>query len=218
MQDKQTIKTRLAQFLQYLGIGQAKFASIVGVSKGFANNVGDSIRADNLEKIANCYPELNLTWLLTGEGEMLKNTELVEPVDLPGIPYYDINVTASITESFNDMKELPQYTINVPPLNDCTAAFPVFGESMMPDYNPGDTVLVKEIRNLNSMLWGETYLIITNAECDNMRTIKRVYISDDRQNFILRATNPNYVGDTIVPCCNVLKIFIVKGKISRTQL
>lgn len=72
MQDNNTIKYRLAEFLKHLGIGQAKFAQIVGVSKGFANNVGDSIRTDNLNKIAEHYPELNLTWLLTGEGEMLK--------------------------------------------------------------------------------------------------------------------------------------------------
>lgn len=72
MQDNNTIKYRLAEFLKHLGIGQAKFAQIVGVSKGFANNVGDSIRTDNLNKIAEHYPELNITWLLTGEGEMLK--------------------------------------------------------------------------------------------------------------------------------------------------
>ena len=72
MQNNNTIKYRLAEFLKHLGIGQAKFAQIIGVSKGFANNVGDSIRTDNLNKIAEHYPELNITWLLTGEGEMLK--------------------------------------------------------------------------------------------------------------------------------------------------
>lgn len=223
MQQNSTIKSRLAQFLKYLGIGQAKFASVIGVSKGFANNVGDSIRTDKLDKIKAHYPELNITWLLTGDGEMLKTTETDLPEKYPidsevGVPFYDINVTASITESFNDVKEKPSYKINVPFLNDCTAAFPVYGDSMLPAYRPGDTVIVKQITNRDALLWGEVYLVITNANCDNMRTIKRVYISEDRQNYILRATNPEFSGDTIVPCDDVIGLFLVKGKISRTQL
>lgn len=165
-------------------------------------------------------PEINPEFIISGKGEVEK-TKSKRTEDLPmieGIPYYDINVTASITESFCDIPEMPSYKINIPYLNDCTAAFPVFGESMIPTYNPGDTVVVKEVKNKDAMLWGETYLIITDANCDNLRTIKRVYISEDRENFILRANNPDYAGDTIVPCKNVLKLFIVKGKISRTQL
>lgn len=74
MQSNSTIKSRLNEFLKYLGIGQAKFAENVGLSRGFANNVGDSIRADNLAKITSVYPELNTVWLITGEGKMLKNS------------------------------------------------------------------------------------------------------------------------------------------------
>lgn len=72
MQKTSNVKSRLTAFLKYLGIGQAKFAENVGLSRAFANNVGDSIRTDNLAKITAAYPELNTVWLLTGEGEMLK--------------------------------------------------------------------------------------------------------------------------------------------------
>jgi hypothetical protein len=80
MQNTTTIKQRLAQYLEYLGIGQAKFAEIIGVSRGFANNVGDSIRTENLEKIKNHFPELNTIWLLTGEGEMLKTGSVIQKI------------------------------------------------------------------------------------------------------------------------------------------
>ena len=89
---------------------------------------------------------------------------------------------------------------------------------MEPDFISGEIVLVKEIRNVNSMLWGEPHLIITNANCDNLRTIKNVYITPDRKSFILRASNPRYAGDTLVRLEDVVKIFLVKGKISRKQL
>lgn len=73
MQNKSTLKQRLAEFLDHIDVSQAKFAEMVGLSKGFANNVGDSIRADNLQKISGTYPELNTAWLITGEGNMLKS-------------------------------------------------------------------------------------------------------------------------------------------------
>lgn len=177
------------------------------VGKGVAREICDAF---------NVNPE----WLLTGEGEMLKSdaAAVKDTAAGSGVPFYDIDVTCGIAESFSDVPEVPQYRIDLPPLNDCDAAFPVYGDSMEPDFYAGDIVLVRQIRNVDSMLWGEPYLVITNAECDNLRTIKNVYISPDRTKFILRASNPRYEGDTIVPIDNVLKIYLVKGKICRRQL
>jgi hypothetical protein len=45
-----------------------------------------------------------------------------------------------------------------------------------------------------------------------------VYPHPDGQHYILRADNPTYKGDTIIPIASVLKIFIVKGHFARKQL
>ena len=66
-----TIKDRMQKFLEKKALSQRKFEKFVGLSNGFVNNIGDSIRAASLEKIKHKYPELNTNWLLTGEGEML---------------------------------------------------------------------------------------------------------------------------------------------------
>lgn len=192
----------------HTGISQATMSRILNNSTAKPSNGTVEILAK--------YFNTTSDWILTGRGEMIKPDNSVS--DTKGIPYYDMDVTASITESFHDVREEVQYYINYPPLNDCDAAFPVYGDSMIPDFYPGEVILVREIRNVDSMLWGEPYLIITNAECDNLRTIKNVYLSEDRQKFILRATNPRYAGDTIVPRDCVLKIFLVKGKVNRRQL
>jgi len=71
MQKTKTTKERLDKFLKHLDISQAKFAENVGLSKGYVNNVGDSIREDNLKKITAVYPDLNVNWLKTGEGLMM---------------------------------------------------------------------------------------------------------------------------------------------------
>ena len=168
-----------------------------------------------LETLAQAYP-INKAYVLGGEGPLLLEPQ--KPAEQRGVPFYDMDVTASIAESFSDFPTLASYHIDFPPLSDCTAAFPVYGESMEPDFISGEIVLVKEIRNVNSMLWGEPHLIITNANCVNLRTIKNVYITPDRKSFILRASNPRYAGDTLVRLEDVVKIFLVKGKISRKQL
>lgn len=66
-----TTKERLILFLTHLNISQGRFEKKVGLSIGFVNKVGDSIRKSSLEKIISVYPQLNTAWLLTGVGEML---------------------------------------------------------------------------------------------------------------------------------------------------
>ncbi len=212
-----SVKDRLTQYLDSKNISKSAFGRDIGVSSAYISSIRKSIQPEKIKRIALKYPDLNTTWLLTGDGEMLIKPE-DKIAEKSGIPFYDINVTASIAESFNDIPEMSQYLISYPPLNDCCAAFPVYGESMEPDFFAGEVVLVKEITNVDSMLWGEPYLVITNANCDNLRTIKNVYLSEDRCKFILRATNPRFSGDTIIDRNDVLKIFLIKGKINRRQL
>ena len=66
-----TIRERLIRFIKYKNITQKKFEQIVGASNGYVNNIKMGIGTNKLEKILLQFPELNKTWLLTGEGEML---------------------------------------------------------------------------------------------------------------------------------------------------
>lgn len=66
-----TAKTRLLDYLRHLGIGQQKFEKSIGMSNGWCSKSGDSIRASTLEKIQDVYPELNISWLVSGVGNML---------------------------------------------------------------------------------------------------------------------------------------------------
>ena len=62
-------------------MSQGKFEKHVGLSNGFVNNVGDTIRTENLQKITAKFPELSTAWLLTGEGEMLNHPGKPAPGD-----------------------------------------------------------------------------------------------------------------------------------------
>lgn len=66
-----TIKERMIKFLEYIGKGQTTFESEVGLSRGHISNIGEGISTTSLIKIIKKYPDLNTTWLLTGQGAML---------------------------------------------------------------------------------------------------------------------------------------------------
>lgn len=67
----QSNEKSIIEFLKFKSIIQKAFAQSVGVSAGFVNAIRVSIQPKTLEKISNVYPDLNITWLLTGVGPML---------------------------------------------------------------------------------------------------------------------------------------------------
>lgn len=64
-------KARIKQFLDYKGISKNKFYVQTGLSVGFLDS-GNSLVVDKLKKVINTYPDLNLEWIVTGEGSMIK--------------------------------------------------------------------------------------------------------------------------------------------------
>jgi len=131
------------------------------------------------------------------------------------VPYYDIDVTSTITTSFSDVVEKPTFYVDYQPFNDCSAYVNNFGDSMYPKYKNGEKLAVKQIHNLDVLMFGETYLIITNENANDLKTVKEVHYHKDQSKLILRAANPDYQGDTIINKVDILSMFAVKGKISQ---
>lgn len=135
-----------------------------------------------------------------------------------GVPYYDVEASAHIAEVLEGGDRQPEFYIDFQPFNDCTAYLTVYGDSMYPAIQSGEVIAVKEIRSLDVLLWGEKYLVITNEEANSLRTVKLVHQHEDDSKIILRASNPNFKGDTVIRKESIVKMFLVKGKISRGHL
>lgn len=63
---------RINAFIQSLGITVSEFERICNLSNGAVSKMGDNTRTSTIDKISKIYPSLNITWLRTGEGEMIK--------------------------------------------------------------------------------------------------------------------------------------------------
>lgn len=66
------LKSRIIEFIEYKRLDKATFERIVGLSNDAVSKMGDNTRKSTIDKISNAFPELNIVWLRTGEGEMLK--------------------------------------------------------------------------------------------------------------------------------------------------
>lgn len=65
---------RLMHFIKYAGISARQFDLSIGASNGYTLRMKKnhaSIGSDVIERIIQTYPQINLIWLITGEGEML---------------------------------------------------------------------------------------------------------------------------------------------------
>ncbi|WP_242052518.1 hypothetical protein [Dysgonomonas sp. GY75] len=83
-----TTKERLRIFAKENGYGRNKFEEYIGIASGYLSSKSTSITSDTIEKTIDKFPDLNLTWLLTGKGSMLKTSGTVSE---PEVSYGNVN-------------------------------------------------------------------------------------------------------------------------------
>ena len=166
-------KERLLQFLRYKKLGQQKFEISIGMSNGWANKVGDSIRENTLQKIKEVYPELNIAWLKSGVGEMLNTGDSEGTLETPGDNETSEEITAKLVPllpiaaqggSLNDfvvsVKESDCEKV-VSPIRGADFAMPISGDSMAPEYPNGSQIFIKRINERAFIEWGKVYVLDT---------------------------------------------------------
>lgn len=66
-----TQKERLFAFIKAIGFSVREFERALGVSNGTVGHLSDTLSANIKEKISTNFQQLNIDWLLTGNGNML---------------------------------------------------------------------------------------------------------------------------------------------------
>jgi len=99
-------KGRIVSFIRnYLKISVRKFEETCGLTNGTIGSIKEQgPTASVLSKIADTYPELNMNWLLRGDGQMILGERPKEPVQYRGMNIG--NVQAVFVTNWEDIRSV----------------------------------------------------------------------------------------------------------------
>lgn len=157
--DNKKILSELKEYKKFKS--DTEFAEYLGISPQRLFNWRKRNTFDK-NKIVDKFPEIRPAWLLTGEGEMLKNEVknntsaldnyvLLLPLSAQGGSLGEFSQSVR-TEDCERIKS---------PVDGADFAISVSGDSMAPEYPNGSRVLVKKIDDRAFIEWGRTYVLDT---------------------------------------------------------
>ena len=169
------VKERLKEFIKLEKMSVSDFEKSINTANGYVNSISKSIGVDKISTILENYPNINIEWLLTGNGEMLKtdngtayNVHNFESAAAAGSPQI-IN-----SEERNGLQ--PNMYLPDMSKNKFNIRVPVKGDSMHSTIKDGDRVVATMIENINDLRSGHIYVIV---DADWSVVVKRVYREDN---------------------------------------
>lgn len=190
---------------------QQHFTECIGSDKSTVSQVlNGKINAPNnmFASVAAAFPQLNMNWVLTGEGEML-NPDTPEPEKsfTEGVPYYDVDFLLGFDELEHPGAQNPECLIRMPGYDKATMWCNASGHSMEPEISNGDIIALKRIEDVSFLPYGDVYGIITT---NGMRTIKRLGRSSRDGYYRLIPTNKEY-DEQEIPLTQIAVVYRVMG-------
>lgn len=197
-----------------------------GLKRGFldADKLETSIPDTFIATIIAIYPEINIEWLITGNGSMLKETKVINKnyqlselkdkgiLTDQEVPLYDIEAAANLRTIFSDKSQNIIDKIRIPQLPKCDGAVYVRGDSMYPLLKSGDIVVFKEIYNLEYIVTGEMYLIDYSIEEDDYLVVKYIQKGDAEDKIKLVSYNSHH-QPLDIPISSIRSLAIVKATV-----
>jgi phage repressor protein C with HTH and peptisase S24 domain len=184
------------------------------------NGKNGYLTKDFIKNFTDHFPEINYSWLLTGEGKMLKDSysddqDIVSnntPQEPTGFYYPDVSAAAGMDkEIVND--ELKRIPINLPNWEKGIDFINVYGDSMYPKYCSGEIIGVKQVE-LQYLNYGYAYVVILK---DGQVMLKYIKKGCDNDHIILESENKFYEPKEY-HLDQIKKVFIIKGVITKTTM
>lgn len=222
------ISARIMKTIEYLGETPNSFALKLGYSRAQTiydiRDMKSAPSYDFFKRFSNAgYSAIiNLDWLLTGKGSMLRNEQSkVKTSETPsinkdysGAPYYNVDFIGGFDLMINDQTINPDYYINYRPFNKegilwCNLT----GHSMEPELLSGDIIALKELNTpIQYLPAGEIYGIVT----EEFRTVKRIRLSQ-REGYVrlIPSNKSEEYGEQEIPIAMILKVYAVLGSIRK---
>lgn len=201
---------RLKLYLSTKKISQKDFASDIDSTQQYVSAVLSGKRklgTNLIDRIKEGFDDINISWLLTGEGNMLKddNTSLnEEPLEYQkltpkakGVPYFDVDFTAGFASIINNQQTSPDSYVTHPFFAGCDYIVRASGQSMAKIIKHGDAIGLIEIKNWQEFMpLGEVYAIVTS---NGFRMIKVIVKGDDHNHYTLISKPSDSKKDEFTP-------------------
>lgn len=214
-----TLKERISIFIEEKGITIQSFEKCVGLSNGSVSKMGDNTRRSTIDKISNAFPDLNTSWLLTGEGEMLKPNGEVPEIrddryknfsDYSLVPLVNIDSVGGI-HSENAITADEQFVMKMIPFTEAREgdkAILQSGNSMYPTIPSGSVLLIREVVDWREYFgYGNIYVLWLR---DGRRITKEVRRYDeDPKNYVWCVSYNPDVADEELPRSMILGVWKV---------
>ena len=204
------VRERLIEYIKYKRMSRRGFAISIGASGAFVNNISKGIGNEYVDSIKTKYPDLNMAWLLTGEGDMLNDAESTMVLNL--VPLLPVSAQGGSLNDFVMSVKKEDCEKIVSPIRGADFAVTVSGESMSPEYPSGSKVLIKKIDEKAFIEWGRCYVLDT---C-NGTVIKKLAapVENDpkfgKDYVTCLSVNPNPMYSPFrVPMCDIYGIYRV---------
>ena len=213
-----TVKDRLKLFCKESGMPISVFEKSINVSNGYINSISKGLGIDILNTIIEKYSNLNIEWVLSGKGNMLKTSHedsklsslevvkshkpkyIEKKEDVQDIPLFNFKASAGIKEILGpSSNDFLIDTIRIPDMPKCDGAIKIMGDSMMPKLKPGDIIMYKEMPlNIQDLFYGEMYLVSYEIDGDYYVVVKYLRKSEKGEPFIkLVSENPEHASKDI---------------------
>lgn len=211
---------RLEKLVEYYGNGnKSHFAKMLGVKAQTINTWLSRNTYDTELIFAKC-DNINASWLLTGEGNMLRS-ESEKEEKLPsvnqtyeGAPYFNVDFIGGFDVIVNDQTRNPDFYINYPPYNQEGVVWcNLTGHSMKPEISNGDIIALREVTTpIQYLPAGEIYGIVT----EEYRTVKRIRLSQ-KEGFVrlIPSNKSEEFCEQEIPISMILKVYAVLGSIRK---
>lgn len=208
------MKDRLLAYCEFKGITPNAFEGKAGWSPSTIYNMNKGVRSDKLANVAIAFPDLDLRWLLTGQGEMLKEEKKMDTAtatptnELPMLPFSAVaGYLAENNAGFGNME-----MCTVPAFLSKGADFliRVEGDSMYPRYHNGEILAVKIIKDPTFFQWGKVYVLSTSQGC----IVKRLFPDPENDLAIVcHSENTQMYPDYRITKADIINVGIVVGHI-----
>lgn len=220
---------RIQHLLEYTHLNGKNFALRIGLSH--PDSIYHILRGRNgisdkmAERIIMAFPEVNRSWLLSGEGAMVRDEIRPTAVFTPRlgkqaetrlqkqqVPLYDFEAVAGLVPIFTNQNHPIDY-ISIPDLPRCDGAVYVRGDSMYPLLKAGDIVMYKQIQDYYNIIWGEMYLISFSYEGEEYITVKFLKKVEGQPDRVLLVSHNPHHAPKEIPISAIRALALVKASI-----